>query len=532
MAFDFETFGNTNNTQKKNSNNFDYSNFGNANKINANSNDQSIAQSVSSDFQKRTSTVQEAKTRMQQGKITSAEMGVINIGQSAGFLGDVAFDVVKGVTPDFVKNFLTKQASNDPIFKNLLSTASKGVDAYEKLKNSSETTKRAGDILESLVNIASITPLPVGAGKATNIATDIIDTTKTAKIAKTSEKVGSAINDLENTYKDIARGWVSTNKASQKAEKVTTIKNLSGTIGRTPERTLAESGIIPSVEGSKFSTITQSDKLLEDIKPLKEANTQALREAGFSTSPVSINNLEQYAVRLANSDKNIASGEANKLVSIIRKEMDAYNTHYNGAVNLETLDNIKSSRWNNAFWGITKEDKLSSDADYLIGKAAQNIIEETAAKAGNQNVAQLNRDIGDFIEAARFLRSLDGKKVLYGKMGEHLTRITGAIVGSNFGIPGSIAGIYISGIIGDMLRSNYISGPTKRAILRQIEKENPKAYIETMKWLEEQGIARELRLRLPSPEPLGTAKNPIITKPPTTYEKSAPYIKGNLPSTK
>lgn len=39
-----------------------------------------------------------------------------------------------------------------------------------------------------------------------------------------------------------------------------------------------------------------------------------------------------------------------------------------------------------------------------------------------------------------------------------------------------------------------------------------------------QAAAGAARLRLPAPKPLGSAENPILTQPPTTYEKQAPLI--------
>jgi len=316
-----------------------------------------------------------------------------------------------------------------------------------------------------------------------------------------SAKVTEAVNDLEDTYLDINRGWVQTRKASEKASRVTEIKNRSGTTGRTPERVLAESGIIPEHEGMKFSTLTQAEKLREDVTPLARANKEALKEAQLSTVPLSVDELERNAIARARSPENIANGTADDLEAGLRKRYDSYRKNYGQTIPLETVDDIKSASWKKKGFSLTRDDKLATDIDYIIGKSAQESIEETAAKAGAIEVAQLNREIGDVLEAAKFLQNLDGRAVLYGKMGKHMLRLAGAIAGSKGGIIGSIAGIAGGEVVARMLASASIAGPIKRMILKDLEKTNPQAYIKTLNWLKKQGLDRELhpvyRLQVP-----------------------------------
>lgn len=306
-----------------------------------------------------------------------------------------------------------------------------------------------------------------------------------------------AVDELEDKYVDINRGWVNTRKASEKATRITEIKNKSGTIGKRPERVLAEHGIIPEHEGDAFTTKLQAQKLREETTILKNANRTALREAQLSTTPIPIDELERTAIQRARSAQNIAAGIADDLERGIRKQMDGYRTNYGATITLETLDDVKSARWGQTKFSLTRDDKLAGDIDYTIGKSAQETIEETAAKAGAMDVAQLNRDIGDILEAAKFLENLDGRKILYGRMGTHLARLTGAIIGSKGGPLGSLAGVMGGDLVARILRSAYIATPTKRAILRELQKTQPEAYKGTLKWLQKQGLDRELRLALP-----------------------------------
>ncbi len=383
----------------------------------------------------------------------------------------------------------------------------------------------------------------VALGAALPAAVGAVSKTASAIGRTRSQRVAQAVDDLEQKYLDIERGWVQTRKASEKAANVTRMKNETGTLGRRPERVLAESGIIPEHTGDTFTTKTQAAQLRSEVQPLFRANRDALREAQLSTAPVGIDEWEGRALRRARSEQNIASGTADDLEAGIRKQMAGYRKNYGNEIKLEQLDDIKSARWQRTGFSLTREDKLASDIDYIIGKSAQETIESTAAKAGATDVAQLNREIGDILEAAKFLENLDGRKVLYGRMGTHMLRLAGAIVGSKGGPLGSIAGVMGGDVLAGILRDVSIASPLKRLILRDLQRTNPDAYIRTLNWLKKQGLDRETRLLIEPPKNGGIGPNqgrpvPVFPKPknPTDYVGSETVIlpeshsQGNLPS--
>ncbi|MBI5732635.1 hypothetical protein HY967_01605 [Candidatus Jorgensenbacteria bacterium] len=395
-----------------------------------------------------------------------------------------------------------------------------GADVGETLKQAG-TGAVVGGIAGGL-----IPPAVVGAGK---VAGKVTGAGRAIFGRPKTEQVMQAVNELESKYKDIERGWVSTRKASLKAEQVTQLKNKAGTVGRTPERVLAESGIVPQHTGDTFTTKGQANKLREDVTPLYKANKTALKEAQLSTTPVAINDLENSTISRINSGSG-TSLQKESMITKARSEFEALKREFGDTLNLDNLDTAKSMQW-----GATKFDmavpQLERDVHYAVAKSMQEAIEESAARAGATDVAQLNREIGDILEASKFLENLDGKKVLYGRMGTHMLRLSGAIIGSRGGPLGSLAGAIGGDVVANILRNVSIASPVKRLILRDLQKTNPAAYIRTMNWLEKQGLARELRLALPAPSPLGSAKNPIITPPPTVFEKGVPQtVKPPAPS--
>lgn len=329
--------------------------------------------------------------------------------------------------------------------------------------------------------------------------------------------VAKQIDSLEAKYYELESTTGKTRKVAQKAEARTAALDKAGTTGQAPQRMLAEDGIIPKQEGTKLTTRDQAQKFRDDTLQYREANRKGLQEVEYAVPQTNIDELEQRAISEARSQKNIDNGDAPNLVKKIREEFANYREAYpTGKVPLTKLDDIKTARW-----GKVKNfsDPLGGEVDYLIGKSAQKTIEETTAAAGFEEVAQMNRHIGDRMEAARYLESLDGKVV----KGGNLTKLVYQAIGSTAGktLPTKIIGALGGEAVANALISNSVATPVKRMLLRNVAAKDPEAYARTLQWLEEQGVARDLRLGLPEPSPLGSAKNPIVTPAPTTYERPA-----------
>lgn len=309
-----------------------------------------------------------------------------------------------------------------------------------------------------------------------------------------------AINELEQSYSDWQSGTTAGKKKLSKIQQKTEALNRAGTEGKTPQRTLAESGIIPNRAGTKLDTFEQAQQYREAIKPLREANRQALIETGMATELNDLNSLEQKAINQAKSPQNVNAGRFESMKNEITKRFDALRRAYpEGKVPLTVVDDIKSAHWDNVFGNksLVESDKLVKDADYSIAKALQKHIEETANKAGATEVAQLNREIGDRLDASKFLEDLNGKTIKGGRLLKYVTTAIGAGVGNT--LPGKVIGALGGNMVGELIISNNVATPTKRLLLKHLEQTDPEAYTKTIQWLEKQGLDRELRLLLPAP---------------------------------
>jgi len=349
-----------------------------------------------------------------------------------------------------------------------------------------------------------------------------------------AQRVGNAINELESKYTEWSSGTKPGKKLVNQFGKKTEALNKAGTIGREPQRVLAEKGIVPELNGVKFNTFQQADDFRNSASSLREANKLALKEAQLSTVPTDINVLEARALKEAKTPQNVNAGRFDKMAKDIKKEFAILRKNYpDGKIPLGLQDDIKSARWDNVFKnkGLVEADMLKKDSEYAIAKAFQKNIEEVAESAGAEDVAQLNREIGDIMDASKFLESLDGKVLKGGRLG----KFVGTLIGSSLGqtIPGKILGAIGGNIVADQLIKSSVTSPVRRAILKRLEAQDPEAYQMTLKWLAEQDKLRTTRLALPPASPLGSSRNPIITpvpKTPTTYEAPAQKINRQKPN--
>lgn len=315
-----------------------------------------------------------------------------------------------------------------------------------------------------------------------------------------------AIDSLEQTYTDLMSGTTPGKKKVSKIEQKVENMNKAGTEGKTPQRVLAEQGIIPNRSGTKLDTFDQANEYRQSFSHLKEANKQALEQVGLSSQLIKLDDLESDAIKYANSQRNIDSGRAPKMVKEIQTEFDNLRKAYpEGVIPIGKVDEIKSARWDNVFGnkGLIDSDVLKKDSEYAIAKSMQKNIEEVATLSGNPDVAQLNREIGDRLEAARYLEELDGKTIKGGRLLKYITTGIGSSLGQT--IPGKIIGALGGNIAGEMIIAANVSNPIKRLMLRNLEAKDPEAYIRTVEWLRKQKLDSETRLLLPAPRsiPMG-----------------------------
>ena len=328
-----------------------------------------------------------------------------------------------------------------------------------------------------------------------------------------AKEIKNAVDDMEQNWTDIFNGWVAPRKLQLKNQKTTGYKNVAGTEGKTGARILAETGIIPNTADGKFATISQADDLRTKVTPLQEANKAGLAEVESSVKPLSLEKMRRTSIANVKSQGLTAKTEET-MVNKINESFDAYSRKYGNEIPITNLDDIKSAEW-----GETKFDtavpQLERDTHYAIAKSMQKQIEKVASEAGHTEVAQLNRHIGDILEGAKMLESINGRVLLGGRMTKNFNRIAGMITGGMAGGPfGSLMGAFAGDELTTILQKYSIASPFTKSILKNLQETDPKAFTKTMEWLAKQKFDREGRLMLPEKG----------YQPPTEFEQGAKNV--------
>lgn len=380
-------------------------------------------------------------------------------------------------------------------------------------KTASEMT--VGDAANTLKNAtteaaSTATGLVKGTGgKMLQFATSPIATTKEAVTNLAQGSVPAAVEGLAAKYQELADTTTKTSKILDKGQAATVAKDAAGTTGRPPERVLAEAGIIPKQNGTKLDTLGQAADFRKTVTPLREALGTAIKDIKYAVTPTPIDALESGAVsRVVNQAGT--EGDKLSLVKDIKDEFNLLRQKYGDSMTLQEMYDRNPDYWKGTKFDSTKP--FRSDSFYQVGKSLQEGIQTSAKQAGFDAVAQLNREVGDRLEGAKFLESLNNKTVKGGRLSKYLYQVIGASLGHS--IPGKIAGALGGDAVANMLISTTVAGPVKRLILQHLEQTNPAAYTQTLKWLEDNKILQEARPQLPPGPELGTARNPIITPPP------------------
>lgn len=191
-------------------------------------------------------------------------------------------------------------------------------------------------------------------------------------------------------------------------------------------------------------------KLQDKLAPLNEQADQVLSHPQGVVYDVHLPDVESSihsaidAMTLPESDKT----DAKKLASeYLKAEMEKHGAD----IPINQADKIKQGFWASTF--DRNRTNLQNHIPYLVGKGLQEATEKAVAGTDTDiSLNTLNQQRGDLIDAIRRLKKMDGAKLIKGgSLGNKMSQLTGAIVGSHFGPLQAIAGDYFGGKASEIL---------------------------------------------------------------------------------
>lgn len=182
-------------------------------------------------------------------------------------------------------------------------------------------------------------------------------------------------------------------------------------------------------------------------------------------------------------------------------------------INPQQTNQLKRVLWKK---GYNQMQPTAQETARLFGNSAKTAIEQKFPD--NKIVQTLNGTMGEFQEAITFLKKIDGNVEVGGRLGNALNKISGTIVGSQFGPFGSILGYEVGGRL-----SEYVNDPSR--LTQKAFKEMQKSgimprYIKTLNeaqdFLKDSFIKSKLQPKMPTalpPAAGGVYEAPPISMP-------------------
>lgn len=243
-------------------------------------------------------------------------------------------------------------------------------------------------------------------------------------------------------------------------------------------RLAAEQGLIygKSSDGTKIDTTIARAQNLASIKPYEQQLNKIL-----ASDPNKLFDLKDIGEETKNqlNDPNhpsyLKNGEDyQNAVSSIDSAIDAEINRPGGSrfVNAQKLNTIKQGLWSRSY---TPDAPNANNIARQLGYNAKDTIEQAFS---NQDVAGMNKEIGDRMTLNRILEKAHGRGIQSGKIGKYVSGMVGAITGQAVGkaipgvgevvgpVAGYEAGSKLNGILNDP--TNVSKGIASRVKLSQL----------------------------------------------------------------
>lgn len=210
-----------------------------------------------------------------------------------------------------------------------------------------------------------------------------------------------------------------------------------------------DNGLINTVQ--EGGAIERMNKFLE---PRERVVSEALNKEGRK---IALADVEKALLRAV--DESGAKGAAKKRAySSVADEIEGlrFDADRNGMIDVAEINNAKIDKYRN----INYLDPSASRLDKSLAKKLKELVEENTDSI---DVKAYNEELSKFYTMLGYLEKLNNKRVEGGRLGKYVAQGVGAVVGSNFGPFGAIAGSELGGLLKGQAMKSIFAGPLGRS---------------------------------------------------------------------
>lgn len=395
---------------------------------------ESFTGNVGQRFNERADNVGQALRRDQGALHTGLQV----FGQGIAALGDVAFEGVKALTPDFIEKPIGEAVSSAVQGVANTEPAKQATGWYQQFKTAHPTA--AAD-LEALFNIGSVLPIGKGATLAGQVAktagTKAVGTVKQANKARIAAREPKMVAAIEEELFNIENNYVTTRRAN----------DFSNDAGYSSRRRIAETDVLanatdtdgkirtmgPGGAVEKYRTLDRGGWSIDGVENTVRVNLERLGETV---------NLDQVkrGMTAAVTHSGLEGADLFAALNGIKREIAGLKLRADefGNIPLVKVHDAKISTTRNINFQTPPETAAYRKA---IARAYKELVEDNS----KFNVKEVNTELAKYYKDLEHLERLDGKGVKGRKLGKYFAQISGNIIG---GATGSAVGGPIGAAIG------------------------------------------------------------------------------------
>lgn len=368
-------------------------------------------------------------------------------------------------------------------------------------------------------------------------------------IPKAVNALGEAAPDfikdkISETKESLKNHYVSQEKSSWKEPatipkatygKATEIFSNAAEKGNDIPETLVKNGIKLSdnVENGSYTTSDSAEKIRADAgKMSSELLRPSLQMADYSTPKTPVADIIKSTIQDIKNSKSVTPGDIETQLEKAKAEGAALERKYPDGMSLTDMHDTKIDYASNGRYSPVGDTNVNNIAgvNRAFGRSLAALVEGKTPEG--IPVKEFNAELQKQYQAADYLDALNNKKVpqsIISRIAKTSAKVVGAAVGERLGggILSTVGGYHLGGMLEQLLEN--MSDPVRGHFLNTLEMTNPKAFEAIEEFIGKEKVAQLQRPRLPAPSPLGSEKNPIIGRAPTSFEPQAPIINYNTP---
>lgn len=416
---------------------------------------QSFTQGITKDFEERNKNVAESKRRVEAGEQSLASGLYQSVGQAAGLVGDAAFETVKAVTPQPIKD-VAKGALGS------IGETQQVQDLIKAWQGFEQAHPEEAANIAATGNIASILPIAKGAqlgaqgiAKGVSAGSNVLSKVHPINALKGNlTKVQS--QGISNDVDALLGATRSISKRVQTAEaQGTNLRDILSDPQVFKGITVSKSKINP--EPAIATIDARIDKLME-------AKSGMLPKLDKVTPEIPRDVLRERAYE--NIASKFSPADEQALIKAIDQQIDALPE----MLKPSEIDKLRA-QFRKSSRNAQGMQKSTSEYSALENAARDTVfdITDNLPISGASEYKALNEYVKNMITTRDFLdKTLRDQVVKGGRMRGYALKVIGAVAGSTHGPIGAIMGSEVGGLISDIITNNQLGSSIKMRLIQNL----------------------------------------------------------------